>query len=969
MKILQERLLPEQPNPKFWLLSVLFIAVCVIVYTVHWPALSAKALSFDDNQYLTENVLVQNPSWASVKRFLTEILEPTTVYGYYQPLTMISLMLDYALGGRENNLMPFHRTSLILHTANTALIIVLLYLLFENVWAAAAAGLLFGVHPMTVEPIPWVGERKTLLAAFFALWCLILYVRYAQKSDKKFYIGCMVMYVLALMSKPTSTPLPLVMLLMDFWPLKRAGSKSRIIFEKFPLFAIGALSAVVTYISQSRTAVTVLPSQFGFERVPLVLCHNIIFYLYKMVWPANLSSHYAFPEMMSLANPMMLAGVISTCILIPLLVISLRWTRAAFTGWLIFFVAILPTMQVIGFSNVIASDKFAYLPSVGLLMLLCYFLVWLFKTGRTAVVITTAVVVISAGAEAFTTRQYLVHWRDTVSLCEYMLSLTPNAASVHNLLGFALQSQEKYEQAIKHYRRAIELKLDYPEVYSNLGNALSSVGKSDEAIEYYQKALQINPNYANAHYNLGILFKSQGKLDEAIRHYRLTIDIKPDHIKAYNNLGNILRSQGKLSEAISCYQRALRIKPDFSEALNNIGAALELQGKPNEAVSYYQRTIQANPYSVDAHYNLANALWSQGRFDDAVGQYRQVLRIQPNNADAYYGIGFVFQLQNRFDDAINYYRQALKINPNNAKANYGVGVILSEQGRLNEAVNYFQQAVHTEPNSVEMHNSLGNALLAEGKLDDAIIHYRKALQIKPDYAKVHNNLGYALQLQKKIDEAINYYRRALQIEPDSAEAHNNLANALSAQGKRDEAISRYRKAIQIKPDYTDACYNLGNALQSQGKLDEAVECYRRVLQLNPNDFETHNTLGKVLQSQGKPDEALSHYQLALKIRPDYVSSLNGTAEILATHPDPKKRDVMQAVALAEKAASLTKYQNPIVLQTLAATYAAAGKYDEAVKTAQAALALATAAKNNKLIEQLNKQLEIYRSKCPQQADK
>ena len=169
-------------SSKTVLLAVLITCVCAAVIAVHWPALSAQALSFDDNQYLVNNTLVKSPSWFSAWKFLSQVLEPSTVGGYYQPLSMISLMLDYSLGGRVENLLPFHRTSLALHAANTALIIVLLYLLFGEVWIAAAVGLLFGLHPMTVEPIPWVGERKTLLAAFFALWSLFFYLRYTHAA-------------------------------------------------------------------------------------------------------------------------------------------------------------------------------------------------------------------------------------------------------------------------------------------------------------------------------------------------------------------------------------------------------------------------------------------------------------------------------------------------------------------------------------------------------------------------------------------------------------------------------------------------------------------------------------------------------------------------------------------------------------------------------------------------------------------
>ncbi len=577
------------------LLMILVIAVCGAVIGVHWPALSAKAISFDDVLYLTGNPLVQNPSWASARRFLAEALTPSTVDGYYQPLSMISLMTDYALGGRENNLMPFHRTSLLLHAANTALIIVLLYLLFGQVWIAAAVGLLFGVHPMTVEPIPWVGERKTLLSAFFALWCLVLYIGYTRKGNWGLYVSCFVMYVLALLSKPTSTPVPVLLVLLDYWPLRRLRWKA--VLEKISFFIVGGVSAIVTYISQSRTAGVILPAKHDSQRVLLELCHNIVFYPYKMVWPVNLSSHYPFPDPFGLSNPMALAGVVGTCILIVLLVISLRWTRGPAAGWLFFFMAILPTMQIIRFSRIIASDKFAYLPSVGLLMMLASFLGWLSRCGKP--VIKHGVIIIAlilAGAESAATRQYLSRWRDSETLYEYMLSLAPDFALLRINLGIRLKLKGKYDKAISHLRQAIQLDPCSAESHHNLADALQSTGKLDEAIGLYRKAIQLRANYAEAHNNLGVALASQGKFDEAISHYFRALQLKPGNAKTYSNLGNSLLGQGRITEATTCYREAIRLEPNF----------------------------------VEAHHNLANVLESQGRSDEAISHYRQVLKIDPN---------------------------------------------------------------------------------------------------------------------------------------------------------------------------------------------------------------------------------------------------------------------------------------------------------------------------------------------------
>ena len=564
---------PADGGRNVGVLIILIAVVCAAVAVVHWPALSAKVLSFDDSQYFTDNVLVQNPGWTSMKRFLTEVLAPSTVRGYYQPLAMISLMFDYALGGREKNLVPFHITSLSLHIANTALIIVLLYLLFGQIWVAAGVGLLFGVHPMTVEPIPWVGERKTLLAAFFSLWSLILYV-YPQVTNHKsrvttFYIGSLVAYLLALMSKPTSVPIPAVMLLMDYWPLRRLNWRA--VWEKAPFFVLGSVFAVITYISQTRTAGTALPGvgRYRFQDVPLIICYDIVFYLRKILWPTNLSSHYIFPRPFGLSNPAVLGGVIGTGLLIFLLVFSLRRTKAALTGWLIFFVAIFPTMQTLRFSDVIASDKFAYLPSIGLLMILASFLQWLCGGGVALPRCRTAamVVLVLACAETAATRRYLAYWQDSVSFFEYMLALTPNEPSLLNNLGNAFKLQKKFEKAVVCYKQG----------------------------------LQVNPNDAGLHYNLAVTLQSQGRPNEAIGHYRKSLEVEPREAAVYNNLGVVLLSQDKLDEAADCFRKTLRLNPDKTSAMSNLAWILATHPDPkvrdvSQAVSLAERAAKLTHY-------------------------------------------------------------------------------------------------------------------------------------------------------------------------------------------------------------------------------------------------------------------------------------------------------------------------------------------------------------------------------------
>ena len=666
-----------------FLVAALLVGVAVVVAAVHWPALSAQAISFDDNQYFVENPLVRNPSWSSAGRFLGEILKPSTVGGYYQPLSMISLMLDYAMGGREAYLLPFHRTSLCLHVANTLLVMVLVYLLFGHPWAAAMVGLLFGVHPMTVEPICWVGERKTLLAAFFVLWSLVFYVRYARGAGRKYYGAALVGCVLALMSKPTSIPLPALLLLLDVWPLRRLNKRA--IAEKVPFFAIAGVSAAIAFASQSLTAAVITPDQGRWLRIPLIVCHDIVFYLYKILWPVNLSSHYPFPKPLAVSDPMVLAGVIGSGLLAAVLVVSLRWTRGLLVGWLFFFAAILPTMQVVRFSDVIASDKFAYLPSVGLLMVLAWGLarIWSSALGgsraKMARLAVAALVAVVAASESVATRRYVVCWRDTVSLCEHMLSLAPGVAMLHFGLGNAHRQEGRLEQAAEAYGEALRIKPEYAEAHNNLGITLAGEGKRGRAAEEFATAVAIKPDYAEAHTNLGVALMWQGKLDEAASHCSEALRLEPQNIDAHINMGAVLARVGKLDQAVEHYVTVLRIVPGNYKAHSNLGILLARLGRLDEAIKHYAEALQAKPDSAGTHLNMGVALERQGRIDEGVAHLVEAVRLQPGLVVGHLHLARALAELGKVDQAVREYKEALRLDPNNAKARAGLEAALRER--------------------------------------------------------------------------------------------------------------------------------------------------------------------------------------------------------------------------------------------------------------------------------------------------
>ncbi len=673
---------PAAPPPSSPALAVLPAAALVIAVTaVHWPALSARAVTVDDHQYLHDNYLVLHPGRDSVRRFLTEVLEPSSVEGYYQPLAMISLMLDTAMGGRPDHLRPYHRTSLALHAANVVLVFLLIRGLLGQAWIAAAVALLFGLHPMTVEPIPWIGERKTLLAAFFSLLTLLAYARYARAkanegqegtgghgenrrtalghvlpsgsrrsshrtSAATWYTACAGCLVLALLSKPTATPLPILLLVLDYWPLGRlspakAGRArpSRIILEKLPLLAISALSAAITVISQGRTATIGMPGQRATPSIPLVLGYFGPFYLSKIAWPLELSAFYRIPQPFTFANPTLLLTLTATLVIIAALALSLRWTRAFVAGAIFFVMAILPTTGVITFTNVIASDKYAYLPIVGPLLTLAWCLGrWidkskLLRTSSGSRVAAVSALVAVLAAETALTRRQLGYWQTTETLYGRMLELTPDSWLLYQGLGVHYADTGDYARAITAYEQGLRLDPNTASLMYNIGNAHLRLGQPEEAMTWYERALRTEES-SDAHNNLGHALTQLGRLSEAITHYQRAIELRPRNNGARNNLAVAFAQSGRLDEAIAQLRAVLELAPENPRAWGNLGSAILESGRPAEAITCYERAVQLDPAYVDAWANWGEALYRLHRFPEAAARYRKALELRPDHASA-----------------------------------------------------------------------------------------------------------------------------------------------------------------------------------------------------------------------------------------------------------------------------------------------------------------------------------------------
>jgi protein O-mannosyl-transferase len=353
-----------------------------------------------------------------------------------------------------------------------------------------------------------------------------------------------------------------------------------------------------------------------------------------------------------------------------------------------------------------------------------------------------------------------------------------------------------------------------------------------------------------------------------------------------------------------------------------------------------------------AEYANAETLW------------RATLDRNPNCSMAYYNLGQTYFQQGRPDKAIPQYQIVLQLNPDETDAYNNLGSALLQLGRADEAIANYQKALQLNPNAVDAYNNLGNAFLRLGRTNEALAHFQKALATKPDCADAYYNLGNIALDEARMDEAIAHFQKALAIKPDYAEANNNLGNAFLQLGRIDEAIRQYQKALASKPDYADAHNNLGNLFLQQGRIEDSIRHYRKALAVTPNDTDIRNNLGVALVQKGDIRAAIAGYAKALEIQPDNITTCRNLAWLLATWPDASVRNGPKAVALAQRVVELSGGNDPVILSTLAAACAEAGRFPEAIATAQRALLLAEAQSNTPLADELRSQLKLYQAGTP-----
>ncbi len=583
---------PDRAGARVGVIGALIVIAASAV--AQGPSLHSQAQFLDDVEYVTRNPLVQHPGWESAKTFLTEVRRPSTVTGYYQPLAMISLMVDFARCRTIDDLRAYHETSLLLHTINALLLMILLMGLVSWPGAAIGAAALFAAHPLMTESVVWLSERKTLLATGFSLLAMICHVSFARRGGAGRYLAIVGFYLLAILSKPTAVPVPIFMILLDLWPLRRLSRRT--LLEKIPVFALAGLAGFITLISQQSTGGAGMPTHQSLSSWPLVASYSLWFYISKFFCPTHLSPYYPSPPLFSWAQPAMLIALVAIAVWLLACAVVWRKSRGPLTGALIFIVGLLPTMGLVTFTSVAVANRYFYLPSLACwLMLAAAASAW---RRWPAALVGLALL----GGETFFAHQYLKSWTSTPSLIALLLKESPESAVAHSIHGeFLLTVLARPVEAEAEFRLALQYQPDFPNAINNLGLALMEQHREREAKPYLEQAL------------------------------RLSSKRSPETLA---DLSVILAGEGNIAGAIAMCEDALQIKPNYPPAHCAMGMILAASGRFEPAVAEYQKALELDPRLAVAHDNLGVALGALGRYDQAVNHFKEALRLQPNMESA-----------------------------------------------------------------------------------------------------------------------------------------------------------------------------------------------------------------------------------------------------------------------------------------------------------------------------------------------
>ncbi|MFA5252340.1 MAG: tetratricopeptide repeat protein, partial [Phycisphaerae bacterium] len=591
----------------FWICLSLILITAAVFYQV----CTYDFINFDDTHYVYENPNIQNGITPQAIKWAF-----TTGYASnWHPLTWLSHMLDWQLFGSKTG--GHHLTNLIFHIANTLLLFIVLKQMTQRLWPSAFVAALFALHPLHVESVSWVAERKDVLSTFFWMLTMWAYVRFVRRPKIANYLLIIAFFALGLMSKPMLVTLPFVLLLLDYWPLDRlslkqvkSGSKyslSYLLIEKVPLFLMVAASSVVTFIVQRKGGALEAGENYSFIIRLANAFISYVQYIIKTIFPADLTVLYPHPGQ----NVSIRYAVISAIFLLVVTILILRFAkehRYAAVGWFWYLGTLVPVIGLIQVGIQARADRYTYIPLTGLFIIIAWGMPDLLAKWRYKKIGLTLSAMLVVLALSTCTYFQVRYWQNSLTLFQHALDVTEDNYVAHFCVAGPLREQGKLDETIYHCSEAVRIKPDYDKALNCLGITLFEAGRVDEAIPCYKKALEINPSFFNVNIGLALAFAAKGDFAEAVRNYKIALE-KVD-------TSSELLKLGRFEEAIAGYRKIVSANPSNPDVLNELGYALARAGKFDEAAKCFYESLRLDPNYAQSHYYLGQVLVQSGKIDE-----------------------------------------------------------------------------------------------------------------------------------------------------------------------------------------------------------------------------------------------------------------------------------------------------------------------------------------------------------------
>ncbi len=789
-----------------------------------YPTLFNGLTNWDDKAYLTNNRLVKFFSWDALAHILWVPHEDL-----YKPLVFLTYALEYKLFGM--NPFFYHLTNYLFHLCNTALVFWFMWRLTRGQAVCAfVVSLLFGIHPMHVESVAWVSERKDMLVAFFYFGSLITYLYWTDTRKYSIYALSLVCLFFSFLAKPMGVMLPFLLILLD-WYRGRRWDRGALV-DKLPYLAIafffGAYNVFLhLQIGKMKQLFGSLPGESF-----LVACHGILFYLAKLFWPVNLSAYYLNPVRENVFLPIVyyLAPLAVGALLIAT-VTSLHKTKHVVFGVLFFLISLFPTIQFISTNALmVIADRYTYIPYVGLFFLIWKAVEWLYENSKgllkeVSVAFLMCFLIFCGGL----TWQRSHDWKDSLTLWQSSLRQYPENSTFAYFVFESMLDKGWLDRSIEEYPEKLKKSLDFATPYFNRGIALLKAQRYAEAEQDFNKSLEINPELISAYVNRGFARDALDRPEEAIKDFTVAIERDPEYALAYANRGHVYYQKLNDPEAaLKDYNRAVELKALNPGVFNNRATLLAELDRNDEAIADYGQAIKRLFGYGTAHFNRGHVFYKMGRLDDAIRDFRQTIRFMPRFGGGYLMLARCYVLKHELLEALKPLDLLLKIRPDYLLAYSARGSVYYESALYERAVADFTSVIKNAPGHAGSYYRRGLAFEKMGRISEARADWARAYRIDPKITQA------AADLTRSVGPDIEKLRKQIQNDPKNAELYYRRGNLYADSFLYEESLKDFDEAIRLDPKFITAYNDRGSISIEMGDLERALTNFNKALQLDPS---------------------------------------------------------------------------------------------------------------------------------------